>query len=105
MVTTMLARREQFHQTRLSLYTTPSDLPFQNQLNALSQQLVASGISPADSQYNATARIYQSMQNQAQTLAYIDTFMVLAIGASIMFVLTFFVRKNDPRAGGAVVAE
>ena len=48
--------------------------------------------------------IYQSMQAQAQTLAYIDTYKVLAIGASIMFVLAFLVRKNDTRAGGEVAA-
>jgi MFS transporter, DHA2 family, multidrug resistance protein len=105
MVTTLLARREQFHQSMLSFHTTGSDLAFQNQVSGLSRQLVQSGISPADAQTNAYARIYQSMQAQAQTLAYIDTFMVLAIGASIMFVLTFMVRKNDPAASGAVVAE
>ena len=36
---------------------------------------------------------------QSQTLAYIDTFMVLAIAAGIMFVLAFIVRKNDPDGG------
>jgi MFS transporter, DHA2 family, multidrug resistance protein len=45
------------------------------------------------------------MQAQAQTLAYIDTYKVLAIGAGIMFLLSFIVRKNDPRAGGTVVVE
>jgi hypothetical protein len=28
--------------------------------------------------------------------------MVLAVAASIMFVLTFVVRKNDPGAGGEI---
>ena len=28
--------------------------------------------------------------------------MVLAVGAGIMFLLAFIVRKNDPRAGGEV---
>jgi hypothetical protein len=28
--------------------------------------------------------------------------MVLAIAASIMFLLAFVVRKNDPRAGGEI---
>ena len=37
----------------------------------------------------AYARIYQGLQAQAATLAYIDTFMVLAVGAAIMFCLTF----------------
>ncbi len=45
------------------------------------------------------------MQAQAQTLAYIDTYMVLAIGAGIMFLLAFIIRKNDPHASGPVVME
>jgi DHA2 family multidrug resistance protein len=105
MVTTLLARRAQFHQSRLSYYTTGSDLAFQNQADGLSQQLVHSGISPADAQMNAYGRIYESMQSQAQTLSYIDTFMVLAIIASIMFLLTFLVRRNDPGGGGQVVVD
>jgi hypothetical protein len=36
------------------------------------------------------------------TLAYIDVFIVLAIAASIMFLLSFIVRKNDPKAGSGV---
>jgi DHA2 family multidrug resistance protein len=39
---------------------------------------------------------------QAETLAYIDVFIVMAIAASIMFLLSFIVRKNDPKAGGGV---
>ena len=43
-----------------------------------------------------SARAYQSLQVQSQTLAYIDTFMILAVAASIMFLLSFVVKKNDP---------
>jgi hypothetical protein len=40
--------------------------------------------------------LYPAVQLQAASLAYIDIFMVLCIGAAIMFVLTFFLEKNDP---------
>jgi DHA2 family multidrug resistance protein len=102
MVTTVLARRSQFHQSMLSSYTTNFDPAFRDQVAALSQQLVRSGTSPADAQHQAFGLIYQSMQNQAQLLSYIDAYKVLAIGAGIMFVLSFAIRKNDPRAGGEV---
>ena len=36
------------------------------------------------------------------TLAYIDVFIVLTVAASIMFLLSFLVRKNDPKAGSGV---
>jgi len=102
MVTTLLARRAQVHQVMLSRHTTPFDPALQNQVNALSRQLVHAGASPADAPKLAYGLIYRNTQVQSQTLAYIDTFMVLAIAASIMFLLAFIVRKNDPKAGGEV---
>jgi MFS transporter, DHA2 family, multidrug resistance protein len=105
MVTTMLARRAQFHQSVLSYHATNYDPAFRNQVSGLSQQLFHSGVSAADAQTHAYGLIYQSMQLQSQTLAYIDTYKVLAVGASIMFLLAFIVRKNDPHAGGEVIVE
>jgi DHA2 family multidrug resistance protein len=105
MVTTLLARRAQFHQISLASHTSGSDLALQNQVAGLSRQLVSSGASPADAPHLAYGMIYQSLQAQSQTLAYIDTYLVLAIAASIMFVLALFVRRNDPKAGGPVAVE
>jgi DHA2 family multidrug resistance protein len=105
MVTTLLARRAQFHQSVLAAHATSFDPALRNQVNGLSQQLVQSGVSAADAQTHAYGLVYQSMQAQAQTLAYIDTYKVLAIGASIMFLLAFLIRKNDPHTGGHVVVE
>jgi DHA2 family multidrug resistance protein len=45
----------------------------------------------------AYARIYQSMQHQASALSYIDTFWMLGIATGIMFLLSFLLRKNNPR--------
>jgi DHA2 family multidrug resistance protein len=53
----------------------------------------------------AFATIYQGLQAQAATLAYIDTFMVLAVGAGIMFCLSFVLKKNDPGGGGRVAVD
>jgi DHA2 family multidrug resistance protein len=105
MVTTLLARRSQFHQSILSYHATNYDPAFRNQLSGLSAQLTHAGASVPDAQVQAYGRIYQSMLVQSQTLAYIDIFMVLAVGAAIMFLLSFIVRRNDPASGGHVVAE
>jgi len=53
-----------------------------------------------DAQTQAYARIYQAVQAQAATLAYIDAFWVLAVGSAIMFFLSFLLQKNDPGTGG-----
>ena len=105
LVTTLLARRAQFHQSMLSDHANNYAPAFRNQLNGLAAQLNHAGASVPDAQVQAYARLYQSVQVQAQTLAYIDTFKVLAVAASLMFLLTFMVRRNDPGARGPAVAE
>src|SRR5579863_5230445 len=84
MVTTLLARRAQFHQSVLSYHTSRYDPAFRDQVNGLAQQLARSGATAPDARVTATARVYQSLQIQVQTLSYLDPFMVLAIGAAIM---------------------
>jgi hypothetical protein len=44
------------------------------------------------------------LQRQAQTLAYIDTFWLLAMCGAVMVGLSFLLKKNDPSAGGRVAA-
>jgi len=105
LVTTLIARRAQFHQARLVEYARPDNPNFQNSANGLAQRLAQSGLGSHEGYLKADARIYQSLQAQAASLAYIDTFMVLAVGAAIMFCLAFFLKKNDPGAGGLAVAE
>jgi DHA2 family multidrug resistance protein len=102
MVTTIIARRAQFHQSMLVYHVTGYDPALQSQVGGLTRQLVSSGVSAADAQGKAYGLIYQSLDAQSQTLAYLDTFMILAVGAGIMFLLAFLVRKNDPAAGGEV---
>src|ERR1700674_5634876 len=105
LVTTLIARRSQFHQEILVGFTRPDNPNFQNTVNGLSQHLAQSGLGVHEARAQAYARIYQSLQAQAASLAYVDTFMVLAVGAAIMFCLAFVLKKNDPGAGGVRVAE
>jgi DHA2 family multidrug resistance protein len=104
LVTTLIARRSQFHQARLIEYTRAGNPNFQNSVNGLAQRLGHSGMSAPDAQMGAYARIYQSIQQQAGSLAYIDTFMVLCVGAAIMFFLAFILKKNDPGGGAELAA-
>jgi hypothetical protein len=45
--------------------------------------------------------VYRTVIAQATTLAYVDTFRLLAVGAGIMFLLSFGLRRNDPSGAGA----
>jgi MFS transporter, DHA2 family, multidrug resistance protein len=104
-VTTLIARRSQFHQARLVEYARPDNPNFQNTANGLAERFVHSGLGTTEALNRAYAQIYRTLQNQAASLAYIDTFMVLAVGAAIMFCLTFVLKKNDPRGGARVAVE
>jgi MFS transporter, DHA2 family, multidrug resistance protein len=104
MVTTLIARRSQFHQARLVQNVRVDNPNFVNSANGLAQHLANAGVGKHEAQMTAYAQIYQALQGQAASLAYIDTFMVLSVGAGIMFFLAFLLKRNDPGAGG-VVAE
>ena len=98
-VTTILARRAQFHQTRIAYHTTYYDPAFRDQIIGLSGQLRHSGWSAADAQTQAFGRVYGGVLAQSQTLAYIDMFMLLSVAAAVMFALSFIVRKNSVGSG------
>ncbi|HEX4538322.1 MAG TPA: DHA2 family efflux MFS transporter permease subunit [Candidatus Acidoferrum sp.] len=104
LVTTLIARRSQFHQEILGGYARPDNPNFQNTLNGLTQHLAQSGLGIHEARGQAYARIYQEVQRHAASLAYIDTFMVLAVGAAIMFFLAFMLKRNDPGGGGGELA-
>jgi DHA2 family multidrug resistance protein len=104
-VTTMIARRSQFHQQVLVVHGNPGNPNFQNTVNGLAQRLTASGLAPHDARVAAYARIYRQIQAQAGSLAYIDTFKLLAVGAIIMFFMAFILKRNNPGKGAALAVE
>jgi hypothetical protein len=53
----------------------------------------------------AQGQVYAQLQAQAQSLAYVDVYFVLAFAALLMVPLAFLLDKNKPGAGGAVRLE
>jgi len=104
MVTTLIARRAQFHQVYLVANVTPGQLSFAHASAALSAYAFTAGADATGAAKLAYAIIYRTVILQATTLAYVDTFLVLAAIAAIMFVLSFALKKNDP-GGRRVVME
>lgn len=96
MVTTLIARRTQIHQVYLAADVTAGRPGLARELSGLTARLVASGMNAERAAAQAYAIIFRTVMAQATTLAYVDTFMVLAAGAAIMFVLAFALKKNDP---------
>ncbi|HEX7363519.1 MAG TPA: DHA2 family efflux MFS transporter permease subunit [Bryobacteraceae bacterium] len=98
LATTILARRIQVHQERLSAHTALGDHNFQSAVNHIAHSLqLQSGVGKADAHKGALAQFYQAMQGQAAVLSYMDTYCLLAAAAGAMFLLAFVLRKNNPK--------
>src|SRR5580692_10480547 len=103
-VTTLIIRRSQYHQQILVGHTTVDTPTFRSAFRALSHAIAHSGLRDTDAHNQAIARFYGLVNQQARALSYMDTFWILGAFCSLMFVLAFFLKKNDPGAGGAVAA-
>jgi MFS transporter, DHA2 family, multidrug resistance protein len=82
-VTTLLARRSQFHQQILTGNLTPYDPGYQGAIQNITRTLMDRGISAAQAAMQAPAMIYGMVQRQASMLAFIDVFWVLGVGRDV----------------------
>jgi DHA2 family multidrug resistance protein len=89
---TMLAQRQQFHQSRLVENTVPSDAGYQRALEQVTQYFVNHGSSPVDAASRAIGWIGQTIQRQVDLLAYIDVFFSLAIVGAVMIPIAFMIK-------------
>jgi len=99
-VTTLIARRSQFHQSNLAGHTTALNPWFTSQIDGMARALERAGTSAADAGHQALAFAYQQMQAQALQLAYLDALHVLAIAVACMLPLLFLAKA--PKPGGPV---
>jgi len=97
-VTTILAQRSQFHQVRLTEHTAIGDANFQGMLNGTTQAAQSmAGNGHVDANQVGMAQIYQTVQNQASSLSYLDVFHILMVIGGVMFFLSFLLRGNKPK--------
>jgi len=86
-VTTLLARREQFHQFRLVEHFTPFSRNFQSVVPQIQQFLQYQGFTSAVPNQGVVGIIYNNLLQQAAMLSFNDCFFVLSL--MLMFVLPF----------------
>jgi multidrug efflux pump subunit AcrA (membrane-fusion protein) len=89
---------------QLDLSYTKLYAPESGRIKGLAQRLADSGLGTYEAQREAYARVYRVVRDQAQTLAFIDMYWLLAAAAAVMVAVAFTLRKNDPRLGGQVIA-
>ncbi|CUT11045.1 Inner membrane component of tripartite multidrug resistance system [Bradyrhizobium sp.] len=81
---TILAQRQQFHQSRLIEHAAPSDLGYQQTIETMTRFFQAQGSNASDAAAQAVAWVGRTLQHQVDLLAYIDVFWTLAIIAVLM---------------------
>lgn len=100
-VTTMLARRAQYHQSVLVTHVTSFDQSVSTNLERIASRFVDHGYSTVDAATRAVAQIYAVVQQQAAILGFLDCFWLLGLVAFIGPLLAIFIRKFNQGGGAA----
>jgi DHA2 family multidrug resistance protein len=95
LVQTTLAQRQQFHQNCLIEHIAPSDLGYQQTIDAMTRYFQSRGSNASDAASQAIAWIGQTLQQQIDLLAYIDVFWSLAIIGAIMIPVALVIKPID----------
>jgi DHA2 family multidrug resistance protein len=94
LVTTLVARRSQFHQANLTARLDPGNQALSEKLGALTQALQHAGSTSVEAARRAYGVISQQLLQQAQTLAYADVLFIFACFAAAMVPLVLLTRRG-----------
>jgi DHA2 family multidrug resistance protein len=95
MAQTLLAQRQQFHQSRLVEHIVPPDVGYQQTIDAMTRFFEAQGSNATRAASQALAWVGQTLRQQADLLAFIDVFWGLAVIGLIMIPLALALRRID----------
>lgn len=102
-VTTMLARRAQFHQFRLVDHLTPFDRNLQIAVPRISQILQDRGfVSPLPDQ-GTLGMIYNRLLQQASMLSFNDVFHILSVMMVLVLPLVLLMKRGEAGVSGPAV--
>lgn len=107
-VSMLLARRTQEHQSTLIPHVNPFDAETAARLSAWASHFGAHGADSFTAQQRALARVYQELTQQAQVLAFADDFWLLFVlfsGTILLLPLLERVRTGPPTASSSVHAD
>ena len=101
--TTLIARREQFHQQRLIENLSSFNAPYRAAIAAAKQMLLAKGADPVQAAAQAQGMIYGAMQQQAAMLSFNEVFWVLGGAFLAVIPLMFLMKKTGPVKGAVAI--
>ena len=97
LATTLIARREQFHQQRLLDHVSTLDGAYRSTFQALQQMFLAKGADAVYAASQARQMIYDMVQRQSSMLAFIEVFRMLAFAFLAMLPLLFLLKRTRPK--------
>lgn len=95
---TLLARRTQFHQTRLTEHLSPFDLTYQVAGQQTAQALTNRGFEPVFSERGGLGFLYGKVIKEATMLSFNDVFFVLGLLLFAVLPLVFLMKLNKAPA-------
>ena len=98
-MTTLLAKRTQFHQSRLVEHINPYNPNYQQAYRGATNLMQAHGLPLTDAQHRAMGLLYGAVQRQATLLAFLDCFWLLGGMALVSLLLVFIMRRPPAHAG------
>jgi MFS transporter, DHA2 family, multidrug resistance protein len=102
-VTTMLDRRAQFHQARLTEHVNNFSAAYRNMLSGTQARLISAGSTAAHASAQAHSMIYGTIQRQAVMLAFLDNFKMLGVVFLAVIPVLTLMKKPKVRAGSVPV--
>jgi DHA2 family multidrug resistance protein len=102
LVTTLLARFSQKHQSMLAAHTAPGNPPFEALRNGLAGAWMHHSGAMPDAAQHAGAQIYGMAQIQARLLAYVDVIWFMVAVTAILVPLPFLMRRPKKAAPAPV---
>jgi DHA2 family multidrug resistance protein len=102
-VTTILARRTQFHQSRLVSHLTPFDPAYAQALAGTAHTLVTHGVGAAQAAAQAQGMLYGMLLRDSTMLAFVDSFWLLGVIFLAVIPLMFFIKKVEPHKGPMIM--
>ncbi|HXN95796.1 MAG TPA: MFS transporter, partial [Candidatus Acidoferrales bacterium] len=100
-VTTVLARRTQYHQSVLVTHATPFQRRYQETVATLSRYFVTHGFTTPDAALHAKGQLARMIHQQAAFLGFLDCFWLLGCACLIGAPLVFFTRNFRSAGPGA----
>jgi MFS transporter, DHA2 family, multidrug resistance protein len=98
LATTLLARRQQYHQNMLIEHIGPYSSQYGDAIQRMQQAFLARSADAADALHQAQALLYSTVQRQAAMLSFIDGFWVMAMIFIALAPLVFLLRNPKPGA-------